>query len=68
MKENYIIALRNPLSCAASYQRITGTDIEHGLLLWLSHLLAAVDGTEDKNRIIVSYDLLSKSFFIVSNA
>jgi hypothetical protein len=58
VKDNYVIALRNPLSSALSYQRLTRKDVEHGLLLWLMHLLASVDATWGKNRIVVSYDLL----------
>lgn len=56
--EHYIIALRNPLATAQSYHDVTGSDIEIGLLLWLSHILPAIEGTIGKNRIIVSYDLL----------
>jgi hypothetical protein len=59
--DNYIIALRNPLSSALSYQRLTGKDVEHGLLLWLIHLLTAVEQTAGKNRMIVSYDLLMQN-------
>ncbi len=58
IKENYIIALRNPLEVAQSYQKLTGSSIEIGLLLWLTHILPAIDGTMGKNRIVVSYDLL----------
>lgn len=60
LQDNYIISLRNPLSAARSYQRLTGADIEHGLLLWITHLIAAINLSEGKNRIIVSYDLLMK--------
>ena len=61
VKENYVIALRNPLSSAQSYQRLTGTDVEHGLLLWLMHLLGSVNGSQGKSRVIVSYDLLMQN-------
>jgi hypothetical protein len=52
----YIIALRNPLSSARSYQALTGTDMETGLLLWLMHMVAAIEGTHGKRRVIVSYE------------
>jgi len=58
IKENYIIALRNPLATAQSYQKVTGTDIEIGLLLWLMHIIPAIQETTGKNRIIVNYDTL----------
>ena len=61
INEHYIIALRNPLSSALSYQRLTGKDVEHGLLLWLIHLITAVEQTAGKRRIIVSYDLLMQN-------
>jgi len=58
LKENYIIALRNPLAAAQSYEKVTGSKIEIGLLLWLMHIIPAIDETALKNRVIVSYDLL----------
>ncbi len=58
IQEHYIIALRNPLESAHSYQKLTGSELEIGLLLWLMHLLPAVQETQNKNRIMVSYDLL----------
>ncbi len=60
IKEHYVITLRNPLSSAQSYHKLTGRDIEHGLLIWLMHMLAAIKGTQGKKRILVSYDLLIK--------
>ncbi len=56
--ENYIIALRNPLASAESYQKVTGSELEIGLLLWLMHIFPAIEGTMGKNRVMVSYDLL----------
>lgn len=56
--ENYIITLRNPLETAKSYQNLTGSSMEIGLLLWLMHILPAMDETLGKNRVLVSYDLL----------
>ncbi len=57
-RENYIIALRNPLETAQSYQQVTGADLEIGFLLWLAHIFPAIEETQGKNRVIVSYDLL----------
>lgn len=58
LQENYIIALRNPLAMAESYQHVTGSDIEIGLLLWLMHLIPAVEGTHGKKRIVLNYERL----------
>lgn len=61
IQDNYVIALRNPLASAQSYKKLTGTEIEIGLLLWLMHLLPAVNDTHNKNRVMVSYDLLMQN-------
>lgn len=54
----YLIALRNPLAAARSYQKRTGCELEIGLLLWCAHLLQAVEESRDTKRLVVSYDLL----------
>lgn len=56
LSEHYIIALRNPLASARSFSTLTKTDLETGLLLWLTHLIPAIDETVGKQRIIVSYE------------
>lgn len=61
LHDNYIIALRHPLSVAKSYQALTGLECEVGLLLWLMHMLQALDGTQNHTRIVVSYELLLKN-------
>jgi hypothetical protein len=58
VNDSYIIALRNPLSSAHSYQSLSGCDLEEALLLWLMHLVPAIDETHGKERVVVSYDLL----------
>ena len=58
LDDHYVIALRNPLASAYSYQKVTGVDIEEGLLLWLMHLIPAIDGTHGKKRVMVSYDFM----------
>jgi len=58
LQEHYIIALRNPLSSAQSYQKLTGCDLELGLLLWLMYLFPAIEETHHKKRIVVSYESL----------
>jgi hypothetical protein len=61
IKDHYIIALRNPLSCAKSYHDLTGTDLELGLLLWLMHFIPAVQDAMDRRTIFVSYDLMMQN-------
>jgi len=58
LDERYVIVLRNPLSSAESYKTLSGEDVECGLLLWLSHLIPAINGTKDKKRVLVSYELM----------
>jgi hypothetical protein len=58
VQDSYLIVLRNPLAAARSYQKLTGCEIELGLLLWCTHLFQAVEGTFESRRIVVSYDLL----------
>ena len=58
VEDSYVIALRNPLSSAHSYQHLSGCDLEEALLLWLMHLIPAVEGTHGKTRVVVSYDML----------
>lgn len=58
VEEKYIIALRNPLASAHSYQRVSGEDLEVGLLLWLAHLVPAIEQTQDKLRVMVSYEYM----------
>jgi len=58
LKESYIIALRHPLSRAYSNQKFNHHDIEHGIIAWLEYLLNAIEQTNGKNRVIVSYELM----------
>jgi hypothetical protein len=58
LNEHYIIALRNPLSTAQSYQNLSGVELETGLLLWLMHIVPAVQKTMGKTRVIMSYERL----------
>lgn len=58
LQDDYVIALRNPLAAARSYQKLTGCELELCLLLWCAHLFQAVEGTENVRRLVVSYDLL----------
>lgn len=61
LREHYIIALRNPLSSAKSYQNLSGAALETGLLLWLMHLVPAIQQTTGKTRIVISYERLMEN-------
>lgn len=54
----YLIALRNPLASAYSYQRVTGCDLEEGLMLWVLHMVPAIQETHHKKRLLVSYEAM----------
>ncbi|MHB1947471.1 MAG: sulfotransferase family protein [Gammaproteobacteria bacterium] len=56
VNDNYLIALRNPLASAHSLHNLTGIDMEKGLLLWLAHLIPAIDETRGKKRMVVNYN------------
>lgn len=61
LTDHYVIVLRNPLSSAYSYQRVTGCDLETGILLWLvMHLIPAICDTNGKHRLVVSYESMMK--------
>lgn len=62
LSDHYIIALRNPLESAESYQNKSfGCNYEKTLYMWLLHLLPAVEQTHGKKRIVVHYDLMLKN-------
>jgi hypothetical protein len=58
LDDRYIIVMRNPLASAYSNQKFAGMDIEMALLLWLITLISAVDGTKDKKRVLICYELM----------
>jgi hypothetical protein len=56
LTDHYIIALRNPLCSAHSFGSFNKKELERGLLLWLMHLIPAIQHTQGKKRIVVSYE------------
>lgn len=58
LSASYVIALRNPLSVAASLQRHHGVASTKGLLLWLQHSLAAIDSSQHARRVVLQYERL----------
>ncbi|MEX0645628.1 MAG: glycoside hydrolase family 99-like domain-containing protein, partial [Parvularculaceae bacterium] len=58
LDDRYVIALRNPLEVAASLKRRNSFATTRSLLLWTKHLLSALQHTEGKQRVVVSYEAL----------
>ncbi len=58
IQDHYIISLRNPLSSASSIAKLTKIDLETGLLLWLTHMIPAIDETMGRRCMVISYELL----------
>lgn len=56
VEDCYVIALRNPLSCAYSNIRHSNLELEAGLLAWLKNIILGIDGSHGRRRIVVSYE------------
>ncbi len=56
LNDYYIITLRNPLAVALSYQKLRGFDLITALILWLMHIIPAIDETQQKKRVIISFE------------
>jgi hypothetical protein len=56
--DRYIITVRNPLATAYSNQKFVNSTIEMGLILWLVYMVTAINETQGKKRVIVSYELM----------
>ncbi len=58
VNDHYVIALRNPLAVAYSNKKFANLDLEVGMMLWLIHSFAAVEGTYNKKRVVISYEAM----------
>ncbi len=58
IQDNYVIALRNPLSSVASFQLYDNIHYTQGFLLWLASVIPAVTNILNKATLIVSYEEL----------
>lgn len=56
--DNYLIALRNPLEVAESLKKRDKLHFNHSLMLWLKYTYSAVQHSEGRKRICVSYQSL----------
>jgi hypothetical protein len=61
LNEHYIIALRNPLCSSYSFGYSRKKELERGLLLWLMHLIPAIQHTHGKKRMVVSYEKIMQN-------
>jgi len=52
----YVICLRNPVDVAASLERREGMQAEEAFELWRTYVSAALDNTEGRPRLFISYD------------
>lgn len=52
----YVIMVRNPAEVAASLLERDQMPTDHGLLLWLDHILACERDTRQAKRLFVAYD------------
>ncbi|MFA4915364.1 MAG: hypothetical protein WC560_01655 [Syntrophales bacterium] len=57
-EDQYVIAVRNPLSVARSLAARNGFSVEKSHLLWLGHMIPTMMETKGKRRVVVDYDLL----------
>ncbi len=61
---SFVIALRNPVSVAASLLERDGIAAEKSYVLWLQHVIPAVLQTSGSRRIIVDFDSLMDAPFL----
>lgn len=54
----YVLALRNPMSVAASLRKRDGFEDSFSYLLWLVHTVGCVGGSAESPRIAVDFDRL----------
>lgn len=58
VKDKYVITVRHPLASAHSFHKWVRYDVEVGVLLWMRHLIHAINHTADKKRVVVCYELM----------
>jgi len=55
---SFVIAYRNPLSCAKSLAKRDAFPAEKSFLLWTEHMLNAIELSDGSPRLVVDYDAL----------
>jgi hypothetical protein len=61
VNDNYIFALRNPLSSVASFIRYEDVSSYKGFLIWLALVIPAIDNILDRKVLFVSYEEMLSS-------
>jgi hypothetical protein len=54
----YVIAVRSPISVVRSLLKSHQIPEEKSYILWLAHLIPAIEGTRDRERVFIDYDAL----------
>lgn len=60
-QERYVLVVRHPLAAANSVAKFANTDVKSGLLLWVKFIYHALAATENKMRVVVSYEMMMKN-------
>ncbi|MBY0377020.1 MAG: hypothetical protein K2Q33_00465 [Gammaproteobacteria bacterium] len=58
LRESYVLALRNPLSSIASFEKYDGIDRSKGFWVWLNYIISAISSILDKTTVVVNYEEL----------
>ena len=58
LQDQYVIALRNPLSVERSLAARDGLNATHAQMLWLDHVVPLLRDTQHCSRLFVDYDLV----------
>ncbi len=58
LRDAYLISLRNPVSVAESLKRRNDTPRVSAQLLWLEHIMPAIQETNGARRVLVDYDAI----------
>lgn len=56
IEDRYVLVIRHPLAAARSLQKFANVDLIHGLILWIKFFSNALHGTENRKRVVVSYE------------
>lgn len=54
----YVVAVRSPISVVKSLAKVHRFGDEKSYVLWLTHVVAALEDTREQNRVFVDYDRL----------
>jgi hypothetical protein len=61
MRVEYVVAVRNPISVVKSLLKSHHIPEEKSYILWLAHIIPALEDTRDLHRIFIEYDRLMEA-------